>query len=1011
MGHGGKFYIIVFIFIIIILLASSSYAIDSSTIDFDSIYPDLSNYELEQNYSNYLAEFEDQPRPDQEIIIPPINYNDTDMEIEVLNNFHGFPEKAVKTGERGYIEWKVNIDKPGLYNIAVKYFPIKGRSAEIKRGIEINGSYPFFSAKFISFQRVWQDTGEIMRDNQGNEIPPRQEENPLWLEKDINDDLGYYNEPFKFYLKKGENTITLRSLREPMVVGYLKIYQSKEPPSYRIIEENYTKRGYKPANDIMVKIQAEKTNYKSDSTIYPIFDKGDPTIEPYHPAEVRMNSLGGERWQIAGEWVSWEFEVPEDGLYKIALKTLQNIYRGSYTNRKIMIDDQVPFKEMQAVRFKFNNRYQMVVLGDEETQKPYLFYLKKGKHTLKMEVVLGNLAPLLRKTEDCLYELNTIFRQIVMVTSSTPDPLRDYQLKKRVSKTIENLGKQAVILKELALSLEEYTGQKGGHVALLNDLSWEFSRMARDPRIIPRSINRFRDNIAALGSWILDSKYQPLQLDYIIIASPEKELPRAQPTFIENQSHEIKSFLSSFVVDYELIGDVYDKSQGIEPIKVWIATGRDQAQILKRMIEDTFTPETGIFVNLELVDMGVLLPATLAGEGPDIAIGVAASAPVNFALRNAVVDLTAFTDFTEVADRFHRSALASFTFRDRVYALPHQQVFPMLFYRKDILSDLGLSIPRTWDDVMRLIPELQKENMNFGLPLSALALRRMTGQKMAASIGTAASGAGSLSAHPGVIPFLTFLFQQGGDLYLPDGVKTALDSEIAVDAFQLWTDLYTLYDLPEEYSPQNRFRIGEIPVLISNYNLYNLLQVFAPEIRGRWGFTLIPGTVREDGSIDYTIPNGALEGRVGAATIMMDKARNKDACWQFMKWLTSTETQYRYGRELESMMGIAARFATANREAARRLPWSVEEFNTLITQWDQVRGIPEVPGAYMTGRHLDNAYRKVVLENEKIRKSLLDYVRKIDREIKNKREEFNLETDIEKILLEFKNNSSWDYAD
>ena len=50
------------------------------------------------------------------------------------------------------------------------------------------------------------------------------------------------------------------------------------------------------------------------------------------------------------------------------------------------------------------------------------------------------------------------------------------------------------------------------------------------------------------------------------------------------------------------------------------------------------------------------------------------------------------------------------------------------FYRKDILSELGLNIPRTWEDVMEVIPELQKRNMNFGLPLSALAIRRASGQ-------------------------------------------------------------------------------------------------------------------------------------------------------------------------------------------------------------------------------------------------------------------------------------------
>ena len=41
------------------------------------------------------------------------------------------------------------------------------------------------------------------------------------------------------------------------------------------------------------------------------------------------------------------------------------------------------------------------------------------------------------------------------------------------------------------------------------------------------------------------------------------------------------------------------------------------------------------------------------------------------------------------------------------YGLPETQGFPMMFVRIDILADLGLEVPRTWDDVMSTIPTLQ----------------------------------------------------------------------------------------------------------------------------------------------------------------------------------------------------------------------------------------------------------------------------------------------------------------
>ena len=108
-----------------------------------------------------------------------------------------------------------------------------------------------------------------------------------------------------------------------------------------------------------------------------------------------------------------------------------------------------------------------------------------------------------------------------------------------------------------------------------------------------------------------------------------------------------------------------------------------------------------------------------------------------------------------------------------------------------------------------------------------------------------------------------------------------------------------------------------------------------------------------------------------------------------MKWWTSTETQVRFGQELESILGPAP--YTSNLEAVSQLPWTVEEYQLLEEQRSWAKGVPNVPGAYMVGRHLDNAFRRVIYYNEPARDTLLDYNRVINEEITVKREEFDLE--------------------
>ena len=107
------------------------------------------------------------------------------------------------------------------------------------------------------------------------------------------------------------------------------------------------------------------------------------------------------------------------------MRIRQNYHRGYSTSRRIYIDQEVPFKELDNVEFSYNNNWYIKTLGDEE---PYRFYLEKGKHTISMEVVPGNTCDLYQTLKDSVYELNRIYREILMVTGTTPDSYRDYYL-------------------------------------------------------------------------------------------------------------------------------------------------------------------------------------------------------------------------------------------------------------------------------------------------------------------------------------------------------------------------------------------------------------------------------------------------------------------------------------------------------------------------------------------------------------------------------------------------------
>ena len=57
---------------------------------------------------------------------------------------------------------------------------------------------------------------------------------------------------------------------------------------------------------------------------------------------------------------------------------------------------------------------------------------------------------------------------------------------------------------------------------------------------------------------------------------------------------------------------------------------------------------------------------------------------------------------------------------------------------------------------------------------------------------------------------------------------------------------------------------------------------------------------------------------------------------------------------MESLQGEAGRVPTANLEAFRNLAWKASDRESLMEQFDWVRGIPQVPGGYYTWRNINN---------------------------------------------------------
>lgn len=858
-----------------------------------------------------------------------------------------------------WAEWEFAVVAEGLYHVEVEYFMLPGSGNPAVRSLTLNGETPFLEASNIVFPRKWRDEGEPVVNSLGDETRPGQIELPAWSSMRLADDSGLYAEPFRFYLQPGRTTVRLEYIDQTMAIARVSLVPADIVPSYSEVEERYRQNGYREAA-ASVQFEAElHAAEKSDPTLRRGSD-GDPLVSPPSFVNRKLNVMGGWSWRRGNQAVTWEFVVPEDGLYKIAVRYLQTWNDGLPSYRQIAVDGQVPFRELLAYRFAYDKQWRLETLSDEEGS-PYLFYLSAGTHRLTMTVKLGPIAPVLHSlTEDSLL-LSNMIRDIVKITGSQPDPNYDYEF----FTTVPHLKADMETLMRSLESKYERIGQVSDKLpAMANNfltIRSQLAAMVGDPFRIASRMNDLNNALNSLGTWHQSLQHQPLTADYFRIGAPDERWPDRQSGLWQRLRATIANFFVSFRKDYNNVGSVLaDDVEVRAAIDVWIAGGMEWAEIVKEMADEAFTPQTGIGINVNVLpanqlqagDMNALMLSITSGNAPDVGLGVPAGSPVEFAIRDAVYDLAAFGDFADIAARFIPNIMVPYQYRGGVYALPETMDFSVMFYRKDIVQELGIAIPDTREELYSyVLPALYQSGLQFFYPPD----------------------------------FTQFLFQYGGDFYTRDGMRSALDTPEAFRAFQEYTELFTNYAVPVAADFYNRMRSGEMPMGIGTFGTYMQLSVAAPELVGRWGIAPLPGIRRPDGVVDRS--NGALAGQ---SAIILKQSEHPGESWEFLKWWTSAPVQTAFARELEAVIGVEARWNTANLEAFSNLAWKKDDLAVIREQWKWARETPVVLGGYFTGRYVSNAWNTVVLGGGRVRDSLESAVKEINRELRMKQEEYGV---------------------
>ncbi|MFH0993336.1 MAG: extracellular solute-binding protein, partial [bacterium] len=777
-------------------------------------------------------------------------------------------------------------------------------------------------------------------------------------------------EPLLFLLAEGENLIEIENVMDGDVLfGDLTIVAPVATMSYAayaVLHED----SLSPARVIATDAIAYTEKNSSYVRLYAFQT---PSVAPFDAIDKKLNVINGGAWYRSGQEVSYEVTVAETGNYKMSFHYLNDKNEFSIF-RAIYVDGMIPFTELAAYEFLETGAdlWANEILGDESGD--FELYLTAGTHTISFRAVASPVADELRDIQLLVDHINAFALNILKITGANIDIDRKWQFTDYIVETADYLEAYLTIVKHNIVTLSDYTAESDTSATLsyLKSAVTLLEKINADPDRIPIYLGTLYSGVGSVTQMLGDSltqiARQPMYLDSFTIFN-DAEMENANASFLQKLGNAVRSFTASFTEKKYITQD------DPEAVNIWVNRSLIYVDLMQKMADQAFDG-TDIKIKISIMpDSNKLILANAAGKTPDVALGLASYQPFDLALRGALQDLSEFEDFWTIAGGFAPGAFIPYILEDGVYAMPETLEFHALVYRIDTMRALGLDVPETWDDVIDMLPTLQRYGMNFFYPTSG---------------GTSMKWFYQTSA---------LIYQYGGSLYAQDGLSTTIDSEKSYQGLKLLSDLYTTYSLPSYVgSFYNSFRYNTLPIGIIDFGTYLTLKNAAPELTGQWALALYPGVEDPDtGEIQrWYIANGS-----GAIMFKTDDEQKKADSWEFLKWWLSAQTQTEFAFALQSTYGPEFVWLSGNIEAVENSPIDSVDKAVILEQVQWLSDIPRTPGQYLLERGLSDIWNTVTFDGTPVRVAIDDQVLKINREIKKKMVEFGYIDDNGNVLVPY----------
>ena len=324
-----------------------------------------------------------------------------------------------------------------------------------------------------------------------------------------------------------------------------------------------------------------------------------------------------------------------------------------------------------------------------------------------------------------------------------------------------------------------------------------------------------------------------------------------------------------------------------ETLSVW-AMGEEGIR-LKHVAKDFEKEHPGVKVNIQTIPWGAAnekLTTSIVGELPPDVSQMGTTWMAKFAAMKAFEPLTKYIESSAILkkENFFDGSWNTCVYKNNLYGIPWYVDTRVLFYRSDLLNEVG------YDNAPKNLDEL----IDAGIKIKNLSID--------------INGNGKIDekdkhyplnlpvTDPGALNYSTFVWQNNGNFLTDDGTQSLVLKKETKEALQFYLRLFQEgicgVRASQDIKLEMAFRSGYFAMFIGGTWMINNLNKYVPGLSGKWNVSLVPGKHEHTSFVG------------GCNWVIFRNSQKKDLAWKWIEFMSRPDIQVNWFKIADSLPSV-----------------------------------------------------------------------------------------------------------